>query len=296
MKKRDFFRRFLAKDREEQGRSNPLFPVQKKPLWKKLLPVGGVLIILFFVCYGLHYFATQEKFYIRNVAFTGIYSLSQTEVESTTNTFLDSHAFLFFPKRHIWFFHSDKLKAVLENAFPLDVETVERTEQSLAITVTEDIVMVALHTGERWYLLSLDGHIVRPLTPEEIPLLAAPAADGTAPTIPFDRLPKIELKTTSSSLENNAAVLPKERLTALLTINTKLHAMGLTPKTFSFRNDDETWTTLTINEKNYSIYLDLAKDLDEQIFMLKTVMDKYTGKDENVSYIDVRFGNHVYVK
>ncbi len=294
--KRDFFRSFLAKDRREQGRTNPLFPVAKKSLLRRALPLLVISVVIITAFYGAYRFVANKRFYIEQTKIEGVYSLSQNSVSSEVGSYLDSRTALFFSHRHTWFIDKARLKARLEDTFPLEVQSVNIADRTLTVSVAEDIVMVAVHTGEKWYLVSLDGTVVREITPEEIPLLTAPPEEIQAPSIPFNRLPKIELGVTSSSLENGAPVLRKELLTSLINLNTKLTAAGLTPKTFTFKSPADSWVTVAVNEKKYVIYIDLLKTLDDELFMLKTVMDKYAGKEDSISYIDVRFGNHVYVK
>jgi|GEM_PF-2882582 hypothetical protein len=294
--KRDFFRSFLAKDRREQGRTNPLFPVAKKSWIKRALPPLVISVVIIIAFYGAYRFIVNKQFYIEQTKIEGIYSLSQDSVNGEINSHLDSRAGLFFSHRHSWFIDKARLKSQLENAFPLEVQSMDIVNQTLTVTVAEDIVMVALHTGEKWYLVSLDGTIVREITPEEIPLLTAPKEEIQAPSIPFNRLPKVELGVTSSSLENGAPVFQKELLAGLITLNTKLSAGGLTPKVFTFKSTEDSWVSVATDEKKYAIYMDLLKPLEDQVFMLRTVMDKYAEKEDSISYIDVRFGNHVYVK
>ncbi len=284
--KRDFFRRFLAKDRVEQGRSNPLFPVPKKSWIRRVLPVLALPTFLICGTYLIFRFTTQRSFYINNVELSGVVTLSDVEIRSEITSFLDKRRLLFFKERHIWFLEGEKLVKDLERALPLTVTDYAIESQTLKVTVLEDVLTMAVKNRGEWTLINLDGRIIRPIEDEEVTAFSEP---------PFDRMPKIEIEADVPE-DNSNMYLNEPVLKAFLAFHDGARSLGLTPNHFILRNKDEDWARLNLEGKSYSILFDLHKEIDNQLFMLKTVLDEYKDKDSGLSYIDVRFGNHVYVK
>jgi hypothetical protein len=284
--KRDFFRTFLAKDRVEQGRSNPLFPTPKKPLWRKIFVLLALFVFLFGGMYLIFRFTTQDSFYINNINVTGITTLPAADVNNDIKSFLDKRRLLFFKEAHRYLLNKDKLSEKLENDFALDVQSVLVEGNTLTITILEDVLTSAVKNNGIWNLVTLDGKIIRPITDEEEALFTSP---------PLDRVPKIEIEAPVDVSATNTYLNP-EFFESVLTLDEGVRALGLTPRRFLLRNEKEDWLRLNPEGKTYGLLFDLHKPLDSQLFMLKTVLHEYEGKEEGLNYIDLRFGNHVYVK
>lgn len=291
--KRDFFRAFLAKDREIQGRSNPLFPAQKKPLWRKILILLSLLTVLVGGGYLGFRYITQPSFYISNVSTNGLLLVNATDVTNSIEKYLKSHAVFIFPKNHRWFFKEDEFKSFLENEYPFEVTNITVSKDHLTVDVLEDLMMAAVHNGGSWQLVTLAGQSIRELNAEEIPLMDDP--DSTGP-VPYYRLPKIELESPLDPTRTEGKYFDENFYGAIVLLDEQARTLGLTPERYVIERADDDWLKLETREKPYSIFVDIKKDIPGQFFMLETVMSKYEHNESDISYIDVRFGNHVYVK
>lgn len=294
--KRDFFRIFSAKDRNEQGRANPLFPAAKIPRWKKYLAVTAGTVILFGGGYLSYRYATSPALELSVVELTGVYSLNYQDIMALINQTLDTKKLLILSDRQKFIFDKTELASKLEKNFTLKVTDVSVDEQTVKIAVSEDIVMVALQAGDDWLLVSLDGNIVRHLIDVEITFLTKTNLTPDISPIPFNKLPKLRINSPLVSSDPGTNLFTPQLLPALIELDDGLKTASLTAKEYKMETIGDPWLTVAINEKPYSILVDLKKPIAEQLSMLKTVMSDYSGKDSTLSYIDVRFGNHVYVK
>lgn len=291
--KRDFFRFFKAKERTEDRTGNPLFPEPKKAKWRSwairiagAVLLGGGLSLLY-------YFATLPRFYITTVSVNGLVAVDEAQFIADANKELHKPALLFFDHAHILFFKADDLQKSLEDTYPLTINEVKRNGQTVEITVTEDLTMLAFYIGNTVYLGSLEGTIIREMTTDERQLVLSGVDDPTNP-IPYSRLPHVYLNAVSADLQLNTEILDPNVTKNIVDLQDRLRILGLTMDNISFMNGDASWGTLKTKEKPYLIMLDLTQSLDEQLTMLKTTLEN--NESDITSYIDIRFGNHVYIK
>ncbi len=288
---RDFFRASIAKGREEQGRANPLFPTPKIPRWKRLLFGSAIIIVPF----GGGYFGvralSQPQFILSNIEISGNACLDQSVVKKEIDSALAERAGLFFTRANTLLFNSKVFADRLMSALPIDHIETTVSGNTLHVAIQEEVVMVLIHSSDSWLLSDLDGHILRSLSTDEIALIDSPT-DGVS--LPFDKIPKI-LLSESLPADFKEVVYPANRLNALGELDKSLRLLGLTPDRYMLEKRKDTWLTVTTKEKPYLLYFDLENPLSSQIKILSSILSQ---KEEvpGVSYIDLRFGNRVYMK
>jgi len=288
--KRDFFRASIAKAHDGEGMANPLFPVQQKPLWKKImLAVLALGLPLTAGGFGI-LFLQRPQFQISNVTIEGLSLLNEPEFRGVIARDLSERVMLFFTQKHQFFFNADHLATELEETLPIREATVTRQGAELHVAVVEDIVMVLIHSGEHWLLTGLDGKILRELSADEIKSASAPEA-----VPPFDRVPLIMLDEQIDVSLAESVLLPA-RLAGLVRLDHNLRARTLTPVLYALSTRKTSWLKVKTKEKPYGILVDLDQDIDAETAMLDAAAASYANADGGLQYIDLRFGNHVYVK
>lgn len=270
--------------------ANPLFPVHQKPLWKKILYVVFVTSLSFGACeFGISYLQ-RPQFQLSNVTLEGLSLLDEGAVRGVIDKDLHERTMLFFTQGHQAFFNADDLKAVLTENFSIRGVSVARNGADLHVAIVEDIVMVLVHSSEHWLLTGLDGKILRELSAEEIK-----NASASEVTPPFDRVPLIVLDEQIDSALAEPVISPA-RLAGLVKLDHNLRARTLTPISYSLNTRKTSWLKVKVKEKPYGILVDLDQDIEQETAMLDAAAASYANADGGLQYIDLRFGNHVYVK
>ncbi len=288
--KRDFLRAFVAKGRDGEAMANPLFPAQKKPLWKKLM-LGAVLLVVPIGGTGAGVtFLREPKFQIQNISVQGLTFLNEAKVRKVIDADLQEPFALVFTRKEKFLFQPDELKKRLVQSLPIKDAAVTVTGNELSVAITEDIVTVLVHSADHWLLMDLDGKIIRELSPEEVGHLGDGKDDDA-----FVNVPKMTLdEVIDPALAE--AVVPASRLSALSKLDHNLRARQLTPVSYSLSTRKTTWVTVKTKEKAFVIYVDLDEDIDAQTSMLDAAQATYANDESSLNYIDLRFGNRVYVK
>lgn len=286
---RDFFRASIAKG---QGRANPLFPVVKTPRWKRLLFASAVLIIPagggFFGVRAL----SQPQFLISDTVLSGTASLEQSVVQTEIDSALSERVGFFFTRANKFMFSSDQLADYLTTNLPIESVEIKVDGNTLYVAIQEDVVMMLFKTADNWLLTDLQGMVLRTLNADEIAQLDAPPTAES--TLPFNKIPKVELaETVPTDLAGN--LYPASRLAALAEVDRSLRALGLTPDRYHLEKRKDTWLSISTKEKPYVIYVDLESSIDDQLKILASILSQHQ-EIPDMSYMDLRFGNRVYMK
>jgi len=292
---RDFFRASIAKNREGEGRANPLFPAPKMPRWKRLFFASA----LFGVPFGSGYFGvhllSQPQFIISNIEITGTACLDQGVVKKEIENALSERTMIFFSRANKILFSPQKLADELTRDLPIDHADIVVDGNTLHVAVQEDVVMVLFHSGNDWLLSDLSGAILRSLTADEILLLDSPPATNVEMLqLPFNKIPKI-LLSESVSTDLKDPIYPKQRLETLSELDKGLRSVGLTPDRYLLETRKDTWLAVTTKEKPYSIYFELENPIPPQIKILSSILSEHQ-EIPGMAYVDLRFGNRVYMK
>jgi hypothetical protein len=161
----------------------------------------------------------------------------------------------------------------------------------LHVAIQEDVVMVLIHSADNWLLSDLDGKVLRTLSADEIALLDSPTIP---PALPFEKIPKIILR-EGVAADVQGPIYAPDLLAALGELDKGLHAIGLTPHRYELEKRKDTWLSVDTNEKDYAIFIDLEHPIDEQLRTLASILAQRQ-EIPGMSYIDLRFGNRVYMK
>ncbi|MFA5946777.1 MAG: hypothetical protein WC813_02020 [Patescibacteria group bacterium] len=288
---RDFFRASIAKGRGGEGRTNPLFPAPKMPRWKRwlfgfsaiALPLGGGTL-------GVR-ILSQPQFTLSTIDIAGTACLDQSVVKKEIEDELAERVALFFTRSNKLLFSPNKLADRLTRNLPIDHADIVINGNTLHVAINEDVVMVLVHSNDNWLLTDLGGQVLRSLSSDEIALLDSRALP---PALPLDKIPKILLREGVQADLNEPIYSPK-MLTALGELDKGLRALGLTPHRYELEKRKDTWLFVDTIEKPYVIYVDLEHPINEQLRTFSSVLSQQQ-EIEGMSYIDLRFGNRVYMK
>ncbi len=297
MRRRNFAHAFEAKTYEFQPGSNPLFP--KKPRRVHLGWLAVLSLVAAVVVTGLSALIYGPWFRIETVTVQGTVTLNPNDISALAKQDLEGNHFLILPKSHRWFYSEDKLEQRLNENFLLDSVEVKQKRGELNISITEDVSMLALVSGDQIYLLNRQGKIIRAANENEavtvqIRLGSEPQAEGPTPAPLLPNMPIIkDLSTTTYAADQE--VYPSQIIENLLSFYEKLADMSIQTKVMESDSTQLSWFTV-ISDLPYEILFDAGRDIQEQSAALEAVRTEYFATQDEIDYIDVRFGERVYVK
>ncbi len=280
MKRRNFMRFFEAKAYGLQDTKNPLFPSKdRRPVL--LLVLGLTALVLLGGMITLGWFIYSPNLRINSLAVNGLSLIPEAQVTTLAQAALDKQVFI-FPRDQVWFFKTDYLEAALMEGLPLKTVQVTRSKNALTIDITEGILAGSFRSGEVVYFLDKDGVIVREATAEE------------KAALPSD-LPLITDVNTHTYAVGDS-VFSTEEMAGAKAFHEGLLRLGITPTRFIAEDKKLSWLSAE-SDRPYAILFDSKKDINTQLLVLEAVLKKYVTPEVTPRhYIDVRFGEHAYVR
>jgi hypothetical protein len=211
----------------------------------------------------------------------------------------------FLPNNHRWLFDSQELQVELQERFQFSTCDVVVQDRTLSISVQEKISAIAWQTGDRYYLLGLNGQPTIELdtvtantlrSRQELPLLEVDSTlNDRAPLVLSPNMPIIvDESNTPISLET--LVLKPETVTVIIDWDKRLRdASNAIPIDYEIETPATVWLTMN-SSIGPVVLIDLQANIEEQGRALEIIINDYADRLADLKSIDVRFGNNVFVK
>lgn len=257
-----------------------------------------LLFILFLTSLGCggFLFIQEPIAEINELQIDGIATIPNHMIYGETIDYLNSKK-RGIPNRKRYVFNAENLESYLMNSFPIEAVKITHHKAQLHIQITEQVTNIAWKAGEKWYLLNMDGEVVREAQADERVFLSTLEAGDSVNHLNITHLQPfipllIDLSNTEVSIGENV-LLPLNPASILLTTSL-LKQQSINPRYFLFESQNAPWLTVVTNEP-YHIRLDGEGDIVSQLSRLSIALREYVNAD-SISYIDLRFGDHVFVK
>ena len=177
------------------------------------------------------------------------------------------------------------MSSVIEKQFALASISVGLQEGNLFITLEERTSNLFWKTQDRLYVVDLEGIIVREVQNDEDAILKQPN---------LKKLP-IFIDKNNVAVDVGSFVLVPEEVENAFRFLDDLTASGIAYQYIELDRLAGKWVRL-VTEQGYSILLDLTGDVEEQFKNLTIVLQEQVADPSTLEYIDLRFGDKVYVK
>lgn len=294
MKKRNFLKSHHAKRyRENPRHGNPLFSHKKRPLvTRKYI----ILPIFFLVITGMIWLILSIPLLrISTIEVSGLVTIYPDTVRQSVQEEIDKPVYKMLSGSHIWLASLDEIKIKLKNEFQFKSVDATVKGRTLYIDAEERITRAIWISNGEFYFLDSEGIIVRKLTDEEKAEAENQINTQETPTQTM-QLPVLTIWNL-----NNGSVEPEESVTSSIVLTTidqfdqMLRATTIQPISYTITNHEEVWlnakTTLGVD-----IYVNGVGDAQVQFDNLQLIIEEYQDSVHDLEYIDLRFGNRVYVK
>jgi cell division septal protein FtsQ len=192
--------------------------------------------------------------------------------------FIKKKKFLVIPRDHFLFLPKDELSQFLFERFQLNGLDLRREGHTVLITISEKICRAVWETDGKRYLMDETGTILSEIdSTEETGKLAIIKSVG------------------NESVSAGQQVLTQGIVENILAFLFEIKKM---PFELSSLEIDSTETSfLKLNMKDgYSVFFDPTSDMLPQLNRLVTVLKSESADTSTYEYIDVRFGERVYIK
>ncbi|MEK7614811.1 MAG: hypothetical protein AAB431_00310 [Patescibacteria group bacterium] len=273
MKRRDFFQKTQRKRYTTQTFRNPYF---REPKNKKLILIlGGVLLGLLCLAAGACLLLSHPRFQIKQIQVHGVQQVSHEQMDQTIKTYLNERVFLFFKRQNRFLFQSSTLSELLKKDFAFSDMTIRKHGITVEIDLTERTSHLIWQTGAKKYIVDFEGVVVRESTDNDIlPLFV-------------DR--------QNVSVEVGSSVLTAIEIKSVFLFQERLRTQNISFTQTQFDRLAGKWTGILTTE-GYTILFDVTGDIDAQAGRLELLRKEKIKDTSKLQYVDLRFGDHVYIK
>lgn len=253
---------------------NPYFQ-EKKPSRVKFFVLLAVVLAL--VGGGIGAVFGLPKLAIAHVRVEGTETIDPAEITSAIEAYLAQPQYLVFRRSNRFLFDPNDLQAHLLSAFVFDTVRAERTGDTILVRVRERRAEIVWKSGTARYLIDPQGYVIRPLTDDETLRLPMFVDMNAAPILGTPAVITPEEITGASGFHQ---ILLDQALPFVETRVDRLAGKWMAVKTLA----------------GYDILFDPTGDAAAQATRLQTVLKDLVKDPKALTYIDLRFGNHVYYK
>ena len=238
------------------------------------------MILTFVLVIG---FIASPIFSLTSVRVFGTNSISSDTITAEVNTFLDQKRFLIFRNRNKLFFRKEALIDHLNSAHAFESITIDRTGKDVAITVKERLSQLVWVTQNDAYTADVQGIILSALTKNDLQTILSEKK-----LIIFE-----DVQGSSVSIGNSIA--EPEEISSILLFKMQVEALPLLIDRVKIDRLAGQWVALR-TQIGFDILFDPSGDLQTQLMNLTTVLTDEIPDPSRLSYIDLRFGDHIYYK
>jgi len=294
MRKRNFLKTHHARRYNADRYKNPLFSGYKKTPIKKYLLRGAIAVA---VIVGLPWLLlVLPWFYIDEVSVEGSITLNPAQIESFTKEILSQKRWDVIPQDHIWLVNESALQKNITEQFALQSVSVNRNRRLLNIVVDERITSLIWAQGERLTFVDQEGRVVRDLTEQELnDVRALIYQEGEQQSaIQADDI-FIVFNEGGGDVSQNDQVLTKAAVEVLTFFNQRVEQNLIEIDSMTIEEPLASWATVKIRG-GFDVYVDLAGNGAQQLANLEVILHENQGRLGELEYVDLRFGNRIYVK
>ncbi|MFH1712066.1 MAG: hypothetical protein ABH846_02410 [Patescibacteria group bacterium] len=300
MKRRNFLKSQHIRQYKSERFSNPFFRrTKRESKWKPFVLLFVFLLVWAGVIYMIFF---SSILFMQRVNVQGLTTIPKDEVEEVIWDHLNEKRLFIFSKQHKFFLQKKVLHQKLQDRYNFVTLKIDTNKDNLDVFVEERITSLVWITDSGWYFIDLEGTVSRPLFEGEANVIRERLGHALA-IIDDDQDPVTTLHPTmpiiedlsKTTVEPGFNILNESIVETAISFDKAVRQQILSPYIYQVENNTTPWIALK-TENGFDVYFDLKSDVQEQIETLGMVLDEYSERLAEITYIDLRFGNHVYVK
>lgn len=283
---KSFLQRLHAK---EYGGSwkNPLFAdpkVRERSSERLRYTLYSLLVgVSFFSCLSLlFWFGTQEKFAITNIRVEGMRSIPDKKLAGDVLATLFECKKLLAPCFYTWNLPHNDVLATLQSVYTLEQAGSTVQDNELLIQIREAVTLIPLRIDAAVWFASQAGVLQKEATSEEISagiLIPPEAYSEIDVSAAVDAVPAVHMEVLSPEVFANIALYRK--------IFTE---QGIAIASFVLTED--AGKVIANTTQGFAVFFTPWENASVQVRRLTDVLQEVTPQ----SYVDIRFGERIYVK
>lgn len=270
--------RHFAKSGLSSGRAgNPFRFAVRARLPKLYAPLSGFGALA--VCILIYWLFLSPAFQITRISLESSLSLPQDKLAEIVKDQLGQFRFKIFPQYNIFALDTRALGKRIKEAFIVEQVVITKDRPDLLkVRITEKPRSAIWVSRNQAYALDSQGVVIGPTNPPQDNTLTIYDSSGGAVT-------------------NNSAVLNPLHFAFLTRLVQDGQIQTLGPRFFIIEGAQAAEVTLKVKE-GWQIHFDMNSPLEEQLGHLELTLRNTVAPDKRpaLDYIDLRFGERVYVK
>ncbi|MBI2485109.1 hypothetical protein HYW18_03105 [Candidatus Uhrbacteria bacterium] len=277
MQRRNFLHRLGRKKWASSPYKNPYFdasaPLGSRFSFQRMLTVGLWLVLFVALFLGLFWTPILR---VDEVRVSGVRYIDEATVQARVEEALSGAYVWIIPRNHRFFLPLERIRESLGEAFLLNTVDLRSTGRALDVVISEKLSRALWRVGPASYIMDEHGVIVGEQGLEPLPLVSI-----------------VDVREEAVSVGQR--VLSEEESINLLELVSVLGERGVAISEILYDKDQPYFVQIVV-PPGYKVIVDPATPLAEQLDRYTTVL-RTDSRDPSVyEYIDVRFGNRVYVK
>lgn len=292
MKRRNFFKSHQVRQYQRTRFRNPYFDGKPKSSPKRWL---FRILVLLIVAVGIPWLLLSVPWLrVNAISAQGLVTVSPSALEGYSWDFLNSSGKV-LPGDHVWFLQEERLSAELTDTFELESVSIERKGRGLTINALERITPAIWVSGERMFFVDTNGLLVRELSNEEQTDVRALLYGESERTYALQSEVFTIFDESLTEPQNDAEVLSAGTIEVLSAFDAEIESLRITVDAYTIEEPRATWFTINIRN-GFEIYVNGEGDAEQQLENLEVILQEQKDLISEIEYIDLRFGNRVYVR
>jgi hypothetical protein len=296
VRRRNFFKNQSARQYKRKRFHNPYFRY-RSAISRRLVIAAMMAFLLPIIL--LAWLFTAPRWRLTDVKVIGLTTISLEQVTNLVKEDMTGKRFLIFPKNHRLFVQDDLIALHIQQEFGFSEVSVQIRKDQFLLEVEEPVSeVVYIHEGNG-SVLSLDGAIIRGLTIEERAEVMQRSGVTIAEALQEEDARILQpnapiISVTSGDVTHDNVLYPIDP-SFFVTLDEALRDRLITPTYYEIESSQLNWVRVKTTQ-GIDLLIDGLDDVESQMQVLDIVLHDYGEDLSNSSYIDLRFGNRVYVK
>lgn len=264
-------RQNIKKDYQIKRFINPYLEKKSRKFNTKLY-LG--IILVFFAVYLVIY---SDLFKIKDISITGLDIISEGEIRPLIEKNISGWRYTVIPADNMLFMDKDAITREINAKFRLKQLSVDRAWRSLKIKLQEDVSYVIIY-NQKFYFADGDGIVQKEMDNELVRKY-------------WDRFPILNVSQPQISIGDH--VISKNIIGYVLDLDKQLKDQGIYPKGYESGGTDQ---VNMVSKEGWKAYFDINSDIKTSIDNLQLILKEKVPDKNKLEYIDLRFGNKVFMK